>query len=48
MVYANYTVMAERLLVALKGCLGIACGVVALSVVVSIIRERLYKKLLKL
>ncbi len=46
MVYANYAEMASRLLVALKGCLGIGCGIVAVSVVVSVIRNKSYKKLL--
>lgn len=46
-VYANYAEMGARLLTATKGCLGIACGVVAVSVVVSMIRTKKYRELLR-
>ena len=46
MVYAGYAEMAAHLLTALKGCLGIGCGVVAVSVIVSIVRDRKYRALL--
>lgn len=45
MVYANYAEMAARLLTALKGCLGIGCGIVAVSVAVSVIRDKKYRLL---